>query len=111
MSQNYSTVGGFGYDVGLIDENETLANVLDTLEEDDRVEVVWYGDGVLGEDMGVILCVPGTDFDVSSRDYDREEQKPSATPGKVGGFIDALQEVGLVMGHKSPEFVTGEYFG
>lgn len=111
MSQNYSTVGGFGYDVGLIDENDTLANVLDTLEEDARVEVVWYGDGVLGEDMGVIICVRGTSFDVSSRDYDREEQKPSATPGRVGDFLDALQEVGLFMDNKCPEFVTGEYFG
>lgn len=104
MGQSSYTVGGFGIDAGEID--------VEALEEDDRVAVVWYGDDVLGEDMGAILCVPGTDFSTSSRDYNPGDPRKLATPEMIDKMLTAIREAGLdSLADKTPKFITSEYFG
>ena len=102
MGQNAYTVGGYGIDVGETD--------VEILYNDRRVQLVHYGDMVLGEDTGIIICVPGTEIDAYIGEVVVVGEIPDQE--KIDAMFSALREFGFSdLSYKLPKFLVSSYYG
>lgn len=104
MGQDAYLVGGYGIDAGETD--------VDILHHDNRVNLVYYGDMVIGEDNGVLICVPGTTVDVYLGELIYPENLRKPTQEEKDKLLSVIREAGFEkLANKTPELIFSSYYG
>ena len=104
MGQDAYLVGGYGVDAGETD--------VDVLYDDNDIELVYYGDMVLGEDNGVLICIPGTTVDACLGEPIYPEKLRIPTQEEKDKLLSIIRGAGFEdLANKTPAMIFSSYYG